>query len=137
LDPVILGLAAAALAAWALFFRPRRALRSRSSLWLFRSRMFNLAGLTGLSTVGVGMVSVGTYVPTYLQIVHTLSATAARAAAGLDDCRPHGRCHRFQPAGQQDRPLQALPILGTSFMIIAALLRSTMNTGTSLITVCG
>jgi hypothetical protein len=137
LDPVILGLAAAALAAWALFFCSQARCGAAHPLWLFRSRIFSLATLTGLSTVGVGMFWVITYIPTYLQIVHTLSATAAGAAAGLDDCRPHGRRHRLQPAGQQDRPLQAPAILGTSFMIIAALLLSSMDTGTSLITICG
>ncbi len=75
-DPLILGLAVGGLLAWVLFFlSQRRAGEPVIPLWLFRSRIFNIATLIGLIVIGVGLFAMIGYLPTYLQMVYGFSAT--------------------------------------------------------------
>src|SRR5207244_3066491 len=75
-DPVILGLAAGGLVLWVLFFlSQRRASEPIIPLWLFRSRIFDIATIIALIVVGIGMFAVIGYLPTYLQMVYGYTAT--------------------------------------------------------------
>ncbi|MEU0565155.1 MFS transporter [Nonomuraea sp. NPDC005983] len=74
-DPVIVGLAVAALAmlaGWVLV--ERRAAEPVLPLGLFGIRAFTMASIVGF-VVGFGMFGALTYLPLYLQVVHGVSAT--------------------------------------------------------------
>lgn len=76
-SPVIVGLGAAAVAGGVLFvLAERRAKDPIMSLALFKSRNFNVCTVAGFVSMFV-MMGVLTYLPTYLQITHGMSATAA------------------------------------------------------------
>ncbi|MEV7995559.1 MFS transporter [Streptomyces sp. NPDC086077] len=72
---VILGLAAGAVAATALFVvAEHRAAEPLIPLRLFRDSVFNITGLVGL-VLGVALFGAASYLPTFLQMVDGASAT--------------------------------------------------------------
>ncbi|MFF4142183.1 MFS transporter [Streptomyces sp. NPDC001698] len=72
---VILGLGAGAVAATALFLVAERfAVEPLIPLRLFRDSVFNVSGLVGL-VVGVALFGAASYLPTFLQMVDSASAT--------------------------------------------------------------
>lgn len=137
-SPVVIGLAAAATAAWVLLFVAERyAGQPIIPLWLFRSRTFNTATVVGMLVAGVGVFSVLSYLPTYLQMVYGESAAVsglllipiivgllitAQSSSALI-----ARTGRYK----------AYPVTGTAAVAVAALLLSTMTTRTSLVLLCG
>ncbi|WP_431894507.1 MDR family MFS transporter [Micromonospora haikouensis] len=136
-DPLILGLAAGAALGWVLFFlSQRRAAEPIIPLWLFRSRIFNLATLLSLITVGVGMFAVIVYLPTYLQMVYAVSATESGL---LLIPMVVGIMGTALPSGQlisRTGRYKIYPIIGTVMLGVAALLLSTLDVHTSLWAVC-
>ncbi len=135
-DPLILSLAAGAALGWVLFFlSQRRAAEPIIPLWLFRSRIFNLATLLSLITVGVGMFAVIGYLPTYLQMVYGVSATESGL---LLIPMVVGIMGTALPSGQlisRTGRYKIYPIIGTVLLGVAALLLSTLSVDTSLWTV--
>ncbi len=76
-SPTILGLAGFSLVAWiALIFVEKRAATPLIPVELFRVRNFSLTTAGGL-VMGVAMFGTMAYLPTYLQMVHHMSPTAA------------------------------------------------------------
>ena len=76
-SPMILSLTAAAIVSTATFILvERRATNPLIPLFLFSSRNFVLATVSGL-VFGVSMFGTIAYIPTYLQMVHSMSPTAA------------------------------------------------------------
>lgn len=136
-DPLILGLAAAGLLAWVLFFFSQsRATEPIIPLWLFRSRIFNIATLVGLLVIGIGMFAIIGYLPTYLQMVYGVSATESglllipMVVGIMATALPSGRL--MSSTGRY----KIFPIIGTVGVGVAALLMSTLDTQTSLALVC-
>ncbi|MHB9857077.1 MDR family MFS transporter [Streptomyces sp. YIM S03343] len=135
-DPVILGMAGGGLLAWVLFFlSQRRAEEPIIPLWLFRSRIFNTATLTGLLVIGIGMFAVLGYLPTYLQMVYGVSATESglllipMVVGIMATAIPSGRL--MSSTGRY----KIFPIIGTLLVAGAAMLMSTLDTETSLVLV--
>ncbi|MFD4599779.1 MFS transporter [Streptomyces sp. NPDC058464] len=137
-SPVILGLAAVALAAWALFFYSQsRVAEPIIPLRLFRSRIFNIATLIGMITVGVGMFAVVSYMPTYLQMVYGLSATVSGVmllplvlglmGTSIASGRWMSRNGRYK----------LYPIIGSATVAVTFLLLSTLDAGSSEAVLCG
>ncbi|GHB82953.1 MFS transporter [Streptomyces umbrinus] len=136
-DPLIIGMAVGGLLAWAvLFLSQSRATEPIIPLWLFRSRIFNIATLIGLLVVGIGMFAIIGYLPTYLQMVYGLSATESglllipMVVGMMATALPSGRL--MSSTGRY----KIFPIAGTVCVSIAALLMSTLDTETSLVLVC-
>jgi EmrB/QacA subfamily drug resistance transporter len=136
-DPTILILAGGAVLGWVLFFlSQRRAAEPIIPLRLFRNRIFNIATLLGLIVIGVGMFAIIGYLPTYLQMVYSVSATESGLlllpmvvglmATALPSGQLIGRTGRYK----------IYPILGTVVVGVAAFLMSTLNVDTSLAVVC-
>ncbi|MEW2400843.1 MDR family MFS transporter [Streptomyces sp. NPDC046862] len=136
-DPLILGMAGGGLLAWVLFFlSQRRAAEPIIPLWLFRSRIFTTATLIGLLVIGIGMFAIIGYLPTYLQMVYGVSATESGL---LLIPMVVGLMATAIPSGQlmsRTGRYKIYPIVGTVLVGAAALLMSTMDTGTSLVLVC-
>jgi len=136
-DPVILWLGAGGVVAWVLFFgSQRRATEPVIPLWLFRSRIFNLATLISLIVVGVGMFAVIGYLPTYLQMVYGYSATESGL---LLIPMVVGIMATALPSGQlisKSGRYKIYPILGTALVTGTALLMSTLDVDTSVVVVC-
>lgn len=135
-DPVIVGLAVGAVLAWALFvLAEKRAAEPVIPLRLFQSRIFNLSTLIGMIVVGLGMFAVVGYMPTYLQMVYGKSATASGL---LLIPMVVGIMSTAIPSGQlisRTGRYRVYPIVGTILVGLTAGLMSTMDTGTSLVTV--
>ncbi len=73
----ILTLIAVSAVAWALFiFTERRAANPLIPMHLFQTRNFVLTTVAGL-ILGIAMFGTMAYIPTYLQMVHSMSPTAA------------------------------------------------------------
>ena len=136
-DPILLGTAAAGIAAWILFFvQESRTAEPLIPLRLFRSRIFNLATLIGMVVIGVGMFAVVGYLPTYLQMVYGFSATEsgllliAMVVGIMGTAIPSGavisRTGRYK----------AFPIAGTALVTLAAFLFSTLDVDSPLALVC-
>jgi EmrB/QacA subfamily drug resistance transporter len=136
-DPLVLVLATAGLVAWVLFFYTQSRVKEPIiPLWLFRSRIFNVATLIGLLVIGIGMFAIIGYLPTYLQMVYDVSATESGLllvpmvvgimATALPSGRLMSRTGRYK----------IYPIVGTIFVGTAALLVSTLDTQTPLYLVC-
>lgn len=136
-DPVILWLGAGGLVAWVVFFlSQRRAAEPVIPLWLFRSRIFNLATLISLIVVGVGMFAVIGYLPTYLQMVYGYSATESGL---LLIPMVVGLMATALPSGQlisRTGRYKIYPILGSAIVAGTALLMSTLDVDTSVVVVC-
>jgi EmrB/QacA subfamily drug resistance transporter len=136
-DPIILGLAAGGVIAWVLFFASqRRAAEPVIPLWLFHSRIFNLATLIGLIVVGVGMFAVVGYLPTYLQMVYGYSATESGL---LLIPMVVGILVTAILSGQlisKNGRYKAFPIVGSALVAAAALLMSTLDVDTSVVVLC-
>ncbi|WP_228033760.1 MDR family MFS transporter [Streptomyces spongiae] len=135
-DPVILGMAGGGLLAWVLFFlSQRRAAEPIIPLWLFRSRIFNIATLIGLLVIGIGMFAIIGYLPMYLQMVYGVSATESglllipMVVGIMATAIPSGRL--MSTTGRY----KIFPVVGTVFVGVAAVLMSTLDTGTSLVLV--
>lgn len=137
-DPVILGLAAGGAAAWALFFWSQKlAAEPIIPLRVFRSRVFNIATLTGMIIVGVGMFSVVSYLPTYLQMVYGVSATESGLLlvpmvvglilASTISSALVGRTGRYK----------VYPIAGALLVTATAVLLSTLTVSSPVELVCG
>ncbi|WP_239157700.1 MDR family MFS transporter [Streptomyces sp. SID13726] len=144
-DPLILGMTTGGLLAWALFFlsqhRAEKSSRRRAAepvipLWLFRSRIFDIATLISLLVVGAGMFAIVGYLPTYVQMVYGVGATESGLlllpmVVGM-----------FLTAGPSARMMSTdgrykiFPIVGTALVGVAATLMSSMDTATSLVLVC-
>jgi EmrB/QacA subfamily drug resistance transporter len=137
-DPLILALAAGAVLGWALFFlSQRRATEPIIPLWLFRSRIFNVATLLGLIVVGVGMFAVIGYLPTYLQMVYDVSATESGL---LLIPMVVGIIATAMPSGQlisRTGRYKIYPIIGTVLVGATALLLSTLTVDSPLALICG
>ncbi|WP_405867883.1 MFS transporter [Streptomyces sp. NBC_01515] len=137
-DPLVLGLAAGAVVAWILFFSSQsRAAEPIVPLWLFRSRIFNIATLTGLIVVGVGMFVVVAYLPTYLQMVYGVSATESGL---LLVPMILGLMGTAIPSGlliSRTGRYKIYPIIGSLLVTITAVLLSTMDVDTPVTVVSG
>ncbi|WP_062642594.1 MDR family MFS transporter [Streptomyces maremycinicus] len=137
-DPLVLGLASGAVAAWALFlFSQSRAAEPIIPLRLFRSRIFNIATLLGMVVIGVGMFAVIGYMPTYLQMVYGKSATESGL---LLIPMVVGIIATALPSGQlisRTGRYKIYPILGTAVAGVTVWLMSTLDTGSSIAVVCG
>ncbi|WP_063835767.1 MDR family MFS transporter [Streptomyces mutabilis] len=137
-DARILALAVGGLAAWTVFFlSQRRAEEPVIPLRLFRSRVFNYATLIGMIVIGIGMFAVVGYLPTYLQMVYGMSATASGLmllpmVIGITA----GAVVSGQRLSKTGR-YKVYPLVGTFVVAVAALLMSTLDTGTPLVVVCG
>ncbi|MET7477032.1 MDR family MFS transporter [Streptomyces sp. NPDC005648] len=135
-DPVILGMAAGGLLGWVLFFYSQsKVAEPIIPLRLFHSRIFNIATVIGLLVIGIGMFAVIGYLPTYLQMVYGVSATESGL---LLIPLVVGLMATAIPSGQlmsRTGRYKIFPIVGTVFVGVAALLMSTMDTGTSLVVV--
>ncbi|WP_406432378.1 MFS transporter [Streptomyces sp. NBC_00631] len=137
-DPLVLGLAAGAVVAWILFFlSQRRAAEPIVPLWLFRSRIFNIATLMSLIVVGVGMFVVVAYLPTYLQMVYGVSATESGLlllpmivglmGAAITSGQLISRTGRYR----------IYPLVGSLLVAITAVLLSTLGVDTPVALVSG
>jgi EmrB/QacA subfamily drug resistance transporter len=127
-DPVILGLAAGALAAWALFFLVEsRVAEPVIPLRIFRSRIFNISTLIGMIVIGIGMFAIIGYMPTYLQMVYGKSATESGLllipmvvgimATAIPSGQIIGRTGRYK----------VWPVAGTLIVGLTAFLMSTLE----------
>jgi EmrB/QacA subfamily drug resistance transporter len=136
-DPVILGLAAGGLVLWVMFFlSQRRAAEPIIPLWLFRSRIFDIATIIALIVVGIGMFAVIGYLPTYLQMVYGYTATESGLllipmmvglmATAVSSGQLISRTGRYK----------IFPILGTAIVAVTALLMSTMDVDTPIVVLC-
>jgi EmrB/QacA subfamily drug resistance transporter len=136
-DPVILWLAVGGVAAWVLFFAAqRRAAEPVIPLWLFRSRIFNLATLIALIVVGVGMFAVIGYLPTYLQMVYGYGATESGL---LLIPMVVGIMAAALPSGQlisKTGRYKIFPIVGSAIVAGTSLLMSTLDVDTSVVVLC-
>jgi EmrB/QacA subfamily drug resistance transporter len=136
-DPVILGLGVGGVVAWVLFFiSQRHAAEPVIPLWLFRSRIFNVATLIGLIMVGVGMFAVIGYLPTYLQMVYGYSATESGLllipmVVGILVTAMSSAQVISKTGGYK-----VFPIVGSVLVTGAALLLSTLDVDTSVVVVC-
>lgn len=135
-DPVILGMAVGGILAWVLFFLAQsRAVEPLIPLRLFHSRIFNIATVISLLVIGIGMFAIIGYLPTYLQMVYGVSATESGL---LLIPMVVGLMATAIPSGQlmsKTGRYKIFPIVGTVFVCLAALLMSTLDTGTSLVVV--
>lgn len=136
-DPLILSLAVGAVLGWVLFFlSQRRATEPIIPLWLFRSRIFNTATLLGLIVIGIGMFAVISYMPTYLQMVYSVSATESGL---LLIPMVVGIVATAMPSGQlisKTGRYKIYPIIGTILVGATAFLMSTLTVDTPLAMVC-
>ncbi|MFD4507058.1 efflux RND transporter permease subunit [Streptomyces sp. NPDC058457] len=136
-DPVVLGLAAAGVAAWALFFRSQsRAAEPVIPLRLFRSPIFVIATLIGMIVIGVGMFAVISYLPTYLLMVYGVTATESGWLLPM----VVGLMAASLTAGQRMRRTgryKAYPIAGGTVVTVTALLLSGIDVDTPLVLLCG
>jgi EmrB/QacA subfamily drug resistance transporter len=137
-DPVVLALAAGAVAAWVLFFFSQsRAAEPIVPLWLFRSRIFNIATLVSLIVVGIGMFVVVAYLPTYLQMVYGVSATESGL---LLVPMVIGLMGTVIPSGvliSRTGRYKIYPIIGSLLVTLTAVLLSTMDVDTPVAVVSG
>jgi EmrB/QacA subfamily drug resistance transporter len=135
-DPLILSMAGGGLLAWVLFFLSQsRAEEPLIPLRLFRSPIFNIATVISLLVIGIGMFAIIGYLPTYLQMVYGVSATESGL---LLIPMVVGLMATAIPSGQlmsKTGRYKIFPITGTVFVCLAALLMSTLDTGTSLVLV--
>ncbi|MEU6108296.1 MDR family MFS transporter [Streptomyces albidoflavus] len=136
-DPVMLALAAGAVASWTAFFLVEgRAAQPVIPRHLFRSPIFNVATLLGMVVIGLGMFAVVGYVPTYLQMVYGKTATESGllmlpmvvgiTATALPSGVLMSRTGRYK----------IYPILGSALMTLVAFLLSTLETDTPLWVLC-
>ncbi|MFC4561320.1 MDR family MFS transporter [Nocardiopsis mangrovi] len=135
-DPIILGLVAGAISAWAAFFIVEtRAAEPVIPPRLFASRIFNISTLIGMVVIGVGMFAVIGYMPTYLQMVYGVSATESGL---LLIPMVVGIIVTAIPSGQfisKTGRYKMWPVLGSSVVTVTALLMSTLGTDTPLVVV--
>lgn len=135
-DPVILGLAAGGVLAWAAFFLvERRVTQPVVPPRILRSRIFILTTLISMATVGIGMFAVIGYMPTYLQMVYGKSATVSGL---LLLPMVVGMMLTAIPSGQlisRTGRYRIWPILGTITITGTALLMSTLDTHSSIVVV--
>ncbi|MET8977485.1 MDR family MFS transporter [Streptomyces sp. NPDC004539] len=136
-DPVILGLAAGAVAAWTVFFLvERRVAEPVIPPRLFRSRIFNISTLISMIVIGVGMFAIIGYMPTYLQMVYGKSATVSGL---LLLPMVVGLMATAIPSGQaisRTGRYKMWPVAGTAIVGVTAVLMSTLTPDTSLYVVC-
>jgi len=131
-SPVVLGLAALAVAAVVAFlFAERRAAEPLVPLGLFRDRTFTTAVVAGL-LMAVAMFGTVGYLPTYLQMVTGLGPTAAGMAmltliAGLALCTV-GSAQLVRRTGRY----RVLTLTGTLLTAAALALLATLTPSTPL-----
>ncbi|MGW3344856.1 MFS transporter [Nonomuraea rubra] len=132
-DPVILGLAGAAvalLAGWVLV--ARRAAEPVLPLGLFRVRAFAMSSVVGF-VVGFGMFGALTYLPLFLQVVHGVSPTLSGVyllpmmAGMLTMSIVSGQI--ISKTGKY----RFLPIAGTAVATVGMFLLATLTEGSSLL----
>ncbi|WP_423917562.1 MDR family MFS transporter [Frigoribacterium sp. 2-23] len=132
-SPLIIGLIVSAVVGSVLFvLAERRAAEPIIPLHLFRDRNFNLATIGGLA-LAVAMFGSIAYLPTYLQMVHSVNATEAGLMllplmAGL----MISAIGSGQLASRSGR-YKWMPITGAVIMAIALTLLSTLQTTTSIV----
>ncbi|MPY56537.1 MFS transporter [Streptomyces spongiae] len=136
-DPVILGLAAGAVVAWAAFFLvearvPEPVIPPR----IFRSRIFNMATLIGMIVTGVGMFAVVGYMPTYLQMVYGKSATESGLLLLPMVVGIMLTAVFSGTVISRTGHYRMWPILGTAVVALTSLLMSTLEPDTSIYVVC-
>lgn len=129
-SPTIIGLIIACLVFTALFILiEHRASEPIIPLTLFKSRTFTLSAVVGL-TLGAGTFAALSYLPTYLQIVNGVSATASGLLmlpmlAG-NFVASIGSGYIISKTGKY----KIFPILGMAFSGVGIYLLSTMSVGT-------
>lgn len=135
---VILGLSAGAAVAWIAFVLvERRASEPVMPLKLFRNRTFVITTVVGMLTAGIGMFAIIGYLPTYLQMVYSVSATESGLLllpmiAGLMlTATSSGTL--ISRLGR----VKAILVTGTAIVAVAAGLLATIGTGTPLWVLCG
>jgi EmrB/QacA subfamily drug resistance transporter len=130
-SPFILGLFAAAIIAIPAFvYAERRAVEPMLPLRLFKNAVFSLSSVISL-VVGFAMLGAMTFLPTYLQYVHGVSATASGLrtlpmvagllVASITAGTIVGRTGRYK----------IFPIVGSALMTVGLLLMSTMDAQTN------
>lgn len=136
-SPVILSLITGGLiAAISFVFAERRAEEPIMPLHLFKERNFNLTTTSGL-IIGIAMFGALAYLPTYLQMVTGVGATRAgllmipMMAALLVSSVTTGRL--VSKTGRY----KWFPVAGTSIVIVALLLLSTMTPTMPIWLLCG
>ncbi|GLY30757.1 MDR family MFS transporter [Kineosporia sp. NBRC 101731] len=136
-DPLVIGTGIGGVLAWILFF----VWESRTSdplipLYLFRSRIFNMATLIGMIVIGVGMFAIIGYLPTYLQMVYGVSATESglllipMVVGIMSAAIPSGN------AISRTGKYRMYPIGGVALVMLAALLMSTLSVDTPVALIC-
>ncbi|GAA3615299.1 MDR family MFS transporter [Kineosporia mesophila] len=136
-DPLVIGTGVGGVLAWILFF----VWESRTSdplipLYLFRSRIFNMATLIGMIVIGVGMFAIIGYLPTYLQMVYGVSATESglllipMVVGIMSAAIPSGN------AISRTGKYRMYPIGGVALVMLAALLMSTLSVDTPVALIC-
>ena len=123
---------AALLGIPAFVFAERRAAEPMLPLHLFKSAVFSLSSVISL-VVGFAMLGAMTFLPTYLQYVHGVSATSSGLrtlpmvvglfVASITAGTIVGRTGRYK----------IFPILGSLFMTVGLLLMSTMDENTGFV----
>ncbi|GAB3262091.1 MDR family MFS transporter [Kineosporia babensis] len=136
-DPIVLATAAGGVLAWVLFFVwESRVAEPLIPLYLFRSRIFNIATLIGMIVIGVGMFAIIGYLPTYLQMVYGVSATESglllipMVVGIMSAAIPSGNA--ISKTGRY----RWYPIAGVALVMLAALLMSTLTVDTTVALIC-
>ncbi|WP_425429722.1 MDR family MFS transporter [Corynebacterium sphenisci] len=131
-DPMILALIAVSVASWAGFVAvERRAANPVVPMHLFANRNFSLTTAAGLA-LGIGMFGTMAYLPTYLQMVHELSPTAAGLMMIPMMVGMLGTSIGIGAVVSATGRYKWYPVAGMAIMGVALLLMSRMSTDTSL-----
>ncbi|MEV5845459.1 MDR family MFS transporter [Streptomyces sp. NPDC051985] len=136
-SPVILGLAMGAVVAWVAFFLvERRVAEPVIPPRIFGSRIFNIATLIGLISIGMGMFAIIGYMPTYLQMVYGKNATESgllllpMVVGVMATAVPSGSI--ISKTGRY----KVWPVIGTAVIALTVFLMSTLQPDTSIYVVC-
>lgn len=134
-SPTILTLLVVSIIGWvALVVAERRASNPLIPMALFKSRNFTLTTISGL-ILGIGMFGTMAYIPTYLQMVHEMSPTAAGL---MMTPMMVGMLLTSISVGQivsRSGKYRFYPVVGMAIMAVAMYLLSTLEYDTSLTTI--
>lgn len=131
-DPLILTLIAISVVSWALFiFAERRSTNPLVPMYLFANRNFVLTTAAGLS-LGIGMFGTMAYLPTYFQMVHEMSPTAAGLMMTPMMLGMLGTSVTIGSIVSKTGHYKWYPVVGMALMAFALFLLSHMTVATTL-----